>query len=277
MNFDNYPVSLPPRYIFNDNQIDVSRFETASSGRYPSVRVRSNGRLSRQFPVKLHALLCSGKYEDIISWQPTGRSFIIYSPKEFVKSVMPKYFRQTKLRSFQRQLNLYDFKRVTEGADIGGYYHSKFLRGAPDLCKEMSRVPVKCKPRIIRTISDESSSLPSSASLLPRIPSSIITANYPIVTTPRINEMFLTPLHLLDTKDGGKPMQEPLSVTNVDHSPHYGYGGITLQEKGKEFQRSLTEVRAVSDECFDDHLSDEMSLSLELSAIDLDDIFDNED
>lgn len=122
MNFDNYPVSLPPRYIFNDNQIDVSRFETASSGRYPSVRVRSNGRLSRQFPVKLHALLCSGKYEDIISWQPTGRSFIIYSPKEFVKSVMPKYFRQTKLRSFQRQLNLLQKEPILEVITIQSFY-----------------------------------------------------------------------------------------------------------------------------------------------------------
>ena len=272
MNSDSYPVSLPPRCIFNDSQIDVSRFETASSGRHLSMRGGSIGRISRQFPVKLHTLLGSGKYEEIISWQPTGRSFIIYNPKEFVKSVMPKYFRQTKLRSFQRQLNLYNFKRITEGTDIGGYYHSKFLRGAPDLCKEISRVPVKCKPRIIRTVSDESSSLPSSMS----IPSSIVTANYPIVTTPRINEMFPTSLHLLDTKDGVQPMQEPLSVTNVDQSPHCGYG-ITLQEKGNEFQRPLAEVRSVSDEWFGDHRSDEMSFSLELSAIDLDHIFDNED
>ena len=272
MNSDSYPVSLPPRCIFNNDQIDVSRFEMASSARHPSMRGRSIGRIFHQFPVKLHALLGSGKYEEIISWQPTGRSFIIYNPKEFVKSVMPKYFRQTKLRSFQRQLNLYNFKRITEGTDIGGYYHSKFLRGAPDLCKEISRVPVKCKPRIIRTVSDESSSLPSSMS----IPSSIVTANYPIVTTPRINEMFPTPLHLLDTKDGVQPMQEPLSVTNVDQSPHCGYG-ITLQEKGNEFQRPLAEVRSVSDEWFGDHRSDEMSFSLELSAIDLDHIFDNED
>lgn len=57
--------------------------------------------------------------------------------------VMPKYFRQSKLTSFQRQLNLYGFVRLTRGEDIGGYYHELFLRGKDYLLKRIVRTKVK--------------------------------------------------------------------------------------------------------------------------------------
>jgi HSF-type DNA-binding len=54
-----------------------------------------------------------------------------------------RYFRQSKLTSFQRQLNLYGFNRLSQGRDRGGYYHECFLRGKPFLAARMSRVKVK--------------------------------------------------------------------------------------------------------------------------------------
>jgi hypothetical protein len=48
-------------------------------------------------------------------------------------------FNQSKYTSFQRQLNLYGFSRIKEGADSGGYYHRLFLRAYPDLCKHINR------------------------------------------------------------------------------------------------------------------------------------------
>jgi hypothetical protein len=56
---------------------------------------------------------------------------------------MPKYFRQSKLTSFQRQVNLYGFRRLTAGQDRGAYYHELFLRGRPDLHKKLVRIRVK--------------------------------------------------------------------------------------------------------------------------------------
>jgi len=61
-----------------------------------------------------------------------------------VNEIMPKYFNQSKLTSFQRQLNLYGFNRLTAtGEDRGSYYHPLFLRGRPDLCLQMHRTRIK--------------------------------------------------------------------------------------------------------------------------------------
>eukprot|EP00543_Licmophora_paradoxa_P006610 CAMPEP_0202458788 /NCGR_PEP_ID=MMETSP1360-20130828/28137_1 /ASSEMBLY_ACC=CAM_ASM_000848 /TAXON_ID=515479 /ORGANISM="Licmophora paradoxa, Strain CCMP2313" /LENGTH=228 /DNA_ID=CAMNT_0049079513 /DNA_START=410 /DNA_END=1096 /DNA_ORIENTATION=+ len=47
------------------------------------------------------------------------------------------------MTSFQRQLNLYGFNRLTVGRDRGGYYHSMFLRGREFLAKCILRTRVK--------------------------------------------------------------------------------------------------------------------------------------
>jgi len=107
---------------------------------------RRRGGVAVSFPLKLHSVLEQVEvdgFSHVISWQPHGRCFVIHKPKEFTDVVMPRYFRQTKLTSFQRQLNLYGFQRLTRGNDSGGYYHELFLRGRANLCKRMVRTKVK--------------------------------------------------------------------------------------------------------------------------------------
>ena len=106
----------------------------------------THGGANIAFPVVLHRLLADATdecFEQIISWQPHGRAFIVHDHDRFVSEVMQKYFRQSRYASFQRQLSLYGFLRLTKGSDSGAYYNELFLRGLPHLCTYMQRTRVK--------------------------------------------------------------------------------------------------------------------------------------
>jgi len=106
---------------------------------------KKTGGVMMPFPEKLMNMLDreSNSNPTVVSWLSHGRAFIVYKPKIFTNDIMAGYFRQSKLTSFQRQLNLYGFRRITQGADAGAYYHELFLRGRPKLCMRMTRQKVK--------------------------------------------------------------------------------------------------------------------------------------
>ena len=79
------------------------------------------------FARKLHMILCE-EPDDVICWTTSGQGFMIYNLDKFVTNVLLKYFRHQKFSSFQRQLNLYGFKKVHKGKDTGSYAHPHFLR-----------------------------------------------------------------------------------------------------------------------------------------------------
>jgi hypothetical protein len=107
---------------------------------------KQRGGVNMPFPEKLHEMLDKIEqdgFASIISWQSHGRAFAVHKQKEFVDIIMPRYFRQSKISSFQRQLNLYGFCRLTRGRDKGAYYHELFLRDRIFLCRKMTRTRIK--------------------------------------------------------------------------------------------------------------------------------------
>jgi hypothetical protein len=98
------------------------------------------------FPMKLHTMLEVSErlgFEDVVSWQPGGKSFKVLDADRFARDVMQDYFNQTKYKSFQRQLNLYGFKRVHHGPNKGGYIHPCFTKATPEDCENIGRRPSK--------------------------------------------------------------------------------------------------------------------------------------
>ena len=112
----------------------------SGSGRFVKGK---GGPKKAEFPFKVHKMLDEAD-PDIVTWLPHGRAFRVNDTESFVETVLPEYgFKQSKITSFYRQLNLYGFSRIIKGRDAGGYFHECFLRGKPALIKGMVRVKVK--------------------------------------------------------------------------------------------------------------------------------------
>jgi hypothetical protein len=84
--------------------------------------------------------------ERIVSWQPHGKAFRVHLPDAFAKTVLPHYFKkQTKYKSFLRQLHIYGFHRIGKGIDRGAYYHSMFIRNEKSMSLRMFCKKIKGK------------------------------------------------------------------------------------------------------------------------------------
>lgn len=161
------PRPPPQKHVYHDY---ASVYDPSSSTDASSLSRKKTGGVSQPFPDKLMAMLDQETIDhpDVVSWLPHGRAFLVRKPKVFTTEVMPNWFRQSKLTSFQRQLNLYGFRRITQGTDGGAYvstsnkyslkyplqnihadikrrskYHELFLRHRPNLCARMVRQKVK--------------------------------------------------------------------------------------------------------------------------------------
>ncbi|KAL7576216.1 hypothetical protein ACA910_013699 [Epithemia clementina (nom. ined.)] len=120
------------------------------------------------FPSLMHAILTRAEadgYAHICAWKPHGRSFVVWDRDLFVQQVMPMYFRQSQFASFQRQLNLYGFQRLSRKYTdcFGVYYHPLFLRSRHDLCPAIPRVEKAdtTKPSLPTLTDDDFMKLPT--------------------------------------------------------------------------------------------------------------------
>ena len=80
------------------------------------------GRSQESFPVKLHKVIDRIERDglsSIISWSSHGRAFKIHDSTLFVRDVMSRYFYQSKMSSFTRQLGM--------NIDIESIHFTSFL------------------------------------------------------------------------------------------------------------------------------------------------------
>jgi hypothetical protein len=102
---------------------------------------------TQSFPRKLHQLIEHAEYIGsirIISWHPDGRSFKIHQKENFTRLLMPEFFHYSiTYASFERNLTLWGFQKVSRGPIEGSWYHPSFMRNKPEVCRLMNRANTK--------------------------------------------------------------------------------------------------------------------------------------
>ena len=143
---------LITQHEYHDHALDLyddSNFASPSCRRKGNKAPSNAGtpctNFAAPFPTKLYEMIDEIETQGlshVVSWQPHGRCFKVHQMSTF-KILLLDYFKLRKLASFQRQLNLYGFQRLTVGLDKGSYYHELFLRSRPDLVSRIERMKVK--------------------------------------------------------------------------------------------------------------------------------------
>ena len=90
---------------------------------------------STPFPKRLLAMIRREAVRNplIVRWSLDGRAFFIDDDDIFVTDILPVYgFKASKMQSFQRNLNIYGFTRLTKGPYASGYVHPQFGRDKDD-------------------------------------------------------------------------------------------------------------------------------------------------
>jgi len=99
-----------------------------------------------EFPIKLYAMLELAdnipEFAKAVTWLPHGRAFRVLDQDTFMKDVVPVFFNQTKIRSFNRQLHMWGFHRIGRGNEKA-WYNENFLRGMPESMELLVRTKIK--------------------------------------------------------------------------------------------------------------------------------------
>lgn len=93
-------------------------------------------------------MIDDGQNQHLISWNPSGSSFLVRNINRFAKEVLSENFKHSNFSSFVRQLNMYGFHKINKSHrgqrghsknEIWEFSHPNFQKNRPDLLENIKR------------------------------------------------------------------------------------------------------------------------------------------
>ncbi|PWN17986.1 hypothetical protein BCV69DRAFT_253483, partial [Microstroma glucosiphilum] len=100
---------------------------------------------------KLRNMIDDEATNELICWQPEGKTFLVPNNIRFAKEVLPRFFKHNNFSSFVRQLNMYGFHKVPslqqgslkheQEMEVWEFENDNFVRDQPELMINVQRKP----------------------------------------------------------------------------------------------------------------------------------------
>lgn len=121
--------SLPTAKLAQVTQTD-SRPHKRIAASTKAMRKPNKTGIKPTFIQKMYDILSKPDYEPYISWTADGKAFTIKDREYFTAKILPKYFKTQQFHSFKKQLNVYNFWKVSSGLNVLTMKHPLFMKGA---------------------------------------------------------------------------------------------------------------------------------------------------
>ncbi|KAI7747307.1 hypothetical protein M8C21_024349 [Ambrosia artemisiifolia] len=89
------------------------------------------------FLSKTYSLVDDPTTDDVISWNESGTTFVVWKTADFAKDLLPNSFKHNNFSSFVRQLNTYGFRKTVP--DKWEFANENFKRGQRELLLKICR------------------------------------------------------------------------------------------------------------------------------------------